>query len=169
MTKKIRRKSLPEVVEILYNEIAEMEFKLDGVLTFRLKSIHWAICITHFGAFTSYIEDQAGVTKYFEDYVSRSIKNPYDIEHVWADHFERHQTEFKTNEEFELFRNKIGGMVLLPRDINRSLQDNTYEEKLPHYKENLLAWSLNPTCHKNNPQFLRFLKNENLERLLFPY
>ena len=114
------------------------------------------------------MEDQAGITKHFEDDVSRSIKNPYDIEHVWADHFERHQTEFETYDEFEVVRNKLGGMVLLPRDINRSLQDKTYEEKLPHYKENLLAWSLNSTCHKNNPQFLRFLKSENLDSYCFP-
>ena len=168
LTKRIRRKSLSELVDILYKEIVDMEFKLDGVLTFRLNQFTGRYVLHILARLTSYMEDKAGVTKYFEDYVSRSIKNPYDIEHVWADHFERHQSEFKTNEEFELFRNKIGGMVLLPRDINRSLQDNTYEEKLPHYKENLLAWSLNPTCHKNNPQFLRFLKNENLERLCFP-
>lgn len=61
-----------------------MEFKLDGVLTFRLNQFTGRYVLHILARLTSYMEDKAGVTKYFEDYVSRSIKNPYDIEHVWA-------------------------------------------------------------------------------------
>jgi hypothetical protein len=44
----------------------------------------------------------------------------------------------------------------------------TYEEKSPLYLgENLLARSLNPDCHRNNPQFLRFVEEHNL--LFKPY
>jgi len=110
-----------------------------------------------------YIESESGIANRFEDYVSRRIKNPYDIEHIWADHYSRHGDEFKTEEEFQNFRNKFGGLLILPRDKNRSYNDNTYVDKLPMYfSENLLARSLNKKCYQNNPQFLNFFKNKSL-------
>ena len=43
------------------------------------------------------------------------------------------------------------------------LNDLTFERKLPiYFGENLLAKSLNSDCYQNNPQFKRFLENENL-------
>lgn len=168
LTKKIRRKSLSELTKILYDEITSMDFKLAGAEYFRLNLFTGRYMLHNLARLTSYLEEQAGVNKHqFENYVSRSIKNPYDIEHVWADHFERHQKEFESYEDFELYRNKFGALVLLPRDINRSLQDDTYGKKLPHYKENLLAWSLHPNAYINNPQFLRFLEREGLKDICF--
>lgn len=168
LTKRIRRKSLEEMISILYEEITGMDFKLSGVEGFRLNQFTGRYMLHNLARLTNYVENKSGVNKdQFDTYVSRSISNPYDIEHVWANHYEMFQKEFETYEEFEFFRNKFGALVLLPRDINRSLQDKSYAEKIPHYKENLLAWSLNKTCYENNPQFLRFLKNEDLTDVCF--
>ena len=41
---------------------------------------------------------------------------------------------------------------------------NTFEKKLPiYFGENLLAKSLNSDCYQNNPQFRRFVTEENLQ------
>jgi 2-hydroxy-3-keto-5-methylthiopentenyl-1-phosphate phosphatase len=48
-------------------------------------------------------------------------------------------------------------------DKNRSLNDLTFERKLPiYFGENLLAKSLSSDCYLNNPQFKRFCERENL-------
>jgi hypothetical protein len=49
-----------------------------------------------------------------------------------------------------------GGLVLLPKKINASLNDKAYSDKLEHYQsENLLARSLHPMCYVHNPGFLK--------------
>ena len=49
-------------------------------------------------------------------------------------------------------------------DKNRSLNDLTFDKKLPiYFGENLLAKSLNSDCYQNNPQFKRFCEAENLQ------
>ncbi len=51
----------------------------------------------------------------------------------------------------------FGNLLILPQDINRSLNDSEYSKKLPKYfGQNLLASSLNENCYQNNPNFLRF-------------
>jgi hypothetical protein len=112
---------------------------------------------------TYYIEKQSGLNPDFENYVNRENRNSFDIEHIWADHFERHVNEFDTEEDFNNYRNKFGDLLILARDKNRSYNDYTYEEKLPlYYGENLLARSLNKQCYQNNPQFIRFFSEAGL-------
>ncbi len=54
-------------------------------------------------------------------------------------------------------RNRIGGLLLLPKSFNASYGDLTYANKLPHYNtQNLLARSLHAQCYDHNPGFLRF-------------
>jgi hypothetical protein len=53
--------------------------------------------------------------------VSRVSLEPYEIEHVLADDFERDGAAFDNSEEaFQGWRNSFGALVLLPRDANRS-------------------------------------------------
>jgi hypothetical protein len=113
---------------------------------------------------TYFVEEQSGKDTKFDVYVNRSIKNPYDIEHIWVDHYERYSEAFESEEEFQRTRNMFGDLVLLPQDINRSLNDSTYSKKLPKYfGQNLLASSLNENCYENNPNFLRFANANNLK------
>jgi hypothetical protein len=99
----------------------------------------------------------------FEEYISKDIKKPYQVEHIWADNFEEHKDEFEQRDEFEQWRNKIGALLLLPEGFNQSYGTLSYEEKLPHYfGQNLLAKSLSPQCYEKNPNFLRFIQETNL-------
>jgi hypothetical protein len=84
-------------------------------------------------------------------------KTRYEVEHIWADHAERHTTEFSHPADFAEYRNRIGGLLLLPNTFNASYGDLTYADKLPHYNtQNLLARSLHPQCYDHNPGFVHF-------------
>jgi hypothetical protein len=85
------------------------------------------------------------------------------VEHIWANHADRHKDEFSHPTDFSNTRNRIGGLLLLPKSFNASYGDLVYEEKLPHYfGQNLLARSLHPTCYENNPGFLKFIQETGL-------
>ena len=43
------------------------------------------------------------------------IGKPYEIEHIWADKFERHKDEFEQIVDFRRWRNKIGALILIPK------------------------------------------------------
>lgn len=111
---------------------------------------------------TDYVETQSDKPSHYIDYVSQS-KNPYEVEHIWADHYDRHTDEFDHPEDFTEFRNRIGGLLLLPKSFNASYGDLTYEKKLDYYDtHNLLAFSLHSKCYDHNPNFLRFVNKSGL-------
>lgn len=111
---------------------------------------------------TDYVETQSGQPSRYLDYVSEG-KTRYEVEHIWADHAERHTAEFPHPADFAEHRNRIGGLLLLPKSFNASYGDLTYAEKVPHYNaQNLLARSLHSQCYDHNPGFLRFKEESGL-------
>ena len=164
LSKKIRRKSLADLFNICKHEILSMEFQLDSINEFRLNGWTTRYMLHILSRMTDFIETESGLTSNFYNYVNRDLKNPYDIEHIICDHHDWFLMEYPDKETFDRHRNKFGGLLLLPMDKNRSLNDLTFERKLPiYFGENLLAKSLNSDCYQNNPQFKRFLENENLK------
>lgn len=96
-------------------------------------------------------------------YAKRGGKSGSEIEHVWADHPERHEDEFAHPSEFAEYRNRIGGLLLLPKSFNASYGDLPYEQKLVHYdSQNLLARSLDPNAYDHNQGFRRFVEQSGL-------
>lgn len=164
VSKKIRRKTVEELRKILQNELQNMDFGLDGIDEFYLNQFTMKNMRHVLARMTYFIENGSGLNTKFDDYVNREVKNPYDIEHVWADHYERFQGQFQTEKEFRDTRNRFGDLLILPQDKNRSFNDSEYQDKLPMYfGENLLAKSLNDKCYQNNPQFKRFIENKGLK------
>ena len=87
----------------------------------------------------------------YAEYAQRGTKG-YEIEHIWADHPERHADEFAHPSEFQEYRNRIGGLLLLPKSFNASYGDLPYAEKREHYVgQNLLARSLHEQAYDHNP------------------
>jgi Protein of unknown function (DUF1524) len=39
------------------------------------------------------------------------------IEHIWADHPELHKDQFAHPSDFQEYRNRIGGLLLLPKKL----------------------------------------------------
>ncbi len=95
--------------------------------------------------------------------LTNGAKVKYEVEHIWADHPERHTDEFAHEADFARHRNRIGDLLLLPKQFNASYNDDPYEKKLPHYYgQNLLAASLNPLSYEKNPGFIAFTKSSGL-------
>jgi hypothetical protein len=112
---------------------------------------------------TDYVETESGNPARYDEYVRDSGKNRYEVEHIWADKAERHTDEFDHPTDFADYRNRIGGLLLLPKSFNASYGALTYAEKLPHYdSQNLLARSLNRQCYDHNPGFLRSVAESGL-------
>ena len=112
---------------------------------------------------TEFVERESGWKSRYREYIGGRGRQRYEVEHIWADHYEWHRDEFSHPRDFADYRNRIGGLLLLPRSINASFGDLPYEEKLEHYlKQNLLAQSLHPRCYDRNPGFLRFIERTGL-------
>lgn len=111
---------------------------------------------------TEYVETQSGQPSRYAEYVAEGAGR-YEVEHIWADHAERHTDEFSHTADFSEHRNCIGGLLLLPKQFNASYGDLPYREKLPHYRtQNLLAHSLHEECYTRNPGFVRFVSESKL-------
>ena len=165
ITKMIRNKDIQELTAILKQYINNMGYTLDGIDGFYLNQFTRRYMLHILSRMTYYVEEQSGINSNFANYVNREQKNPYDIEHIWADDYTQgnHQADFSTEDEFKDFRNRFGGLLILPKDKNRSLQDMEYSKKVIKYdSENLLARTLNQNCYNNNPLFLRFMNNTQL-------
>ena len=163
LIKEIRDKTVPELVKILKLKINEFEVNLDGMANFRLHQQNKRRIQFLLARITSHVEKKCNIQTNFKDYVSRDISKPFEIEHIWAREFKEHIDEFNQEEEFEDFRNKIGGLILIPQGFNQSFGSNTYEEKLPHYfGQNMLAKTLNSKCYENNPSFISYMTKSKL-------
>lgn len=163
LMKDIRELDVPSLVEVLKAKVANMEESFNGMPWFRLNL--WSKrYIQHILArITRHIEEQSGVESSFVTYVSRDIKKPFEIEHIWANRYERHIDEFTTERDFGEYRSRIGDLLLLPRGFNQSFGDKPYDEKLEAYfGQNLLAKSLNEQCYRNNPSFLAYVNHSGL-------
>lgn len=169
LTKDLRGLALEDLRSKLLEKLSadEKEFPLDAhpvLMNWNAKAVHRQLA-----RFTHWMEVESGQTGRYMEYVVRSGKNAYEIEHLWANHFDRHPGAFESAHEFATHRNRIGGLVLLPKKINASLNDKPYEDKVEHYqKENLLARSLNPSCYAHNPGFLQMRDRTGLPLRAFP-
>lgn len=80
---------------------------------------------------TDYIETRSGQSSRYAEYINRRGNNGYEVEHIWANHADR-QDEFRHPADFAEYRNRIGGLLLLPKSFNASYSDKPYAEKRGH-------------------------------------
>lgn len=159
----IRSKNAAELATILRQKLDAEQETFASTDNFHLhgtngRQIHYILA-----RMTDYIETRSGMPSRFAEYVSRSGRHGYQVEHIWADHPERHNDEFPHPNEFADYRNRIGGLLLLPKNFNASYGDLPYEEKREHYNsQNLLARTLHENCYEHNPGFLRFVQESGL-------
>lgn len=114
---------------------------------------------------TSYIEEQTGVVPNYCNYMNIKTKNPFEIEHIITDHYEWFTDEYTDQVDFKRWRNNIGALLLLHKSINASLKDAKFDYKVGKYcsnEGNIYTESLGDEAYQNNPQFLRFIKYNDL-------
>ncbi|MBL8862890.1 MAG: DUF262 domain-containing protein [Planctomycetes bacterium] len=161
----VRGKSAPELAALLRERLdgeREVFAVNDRNARFGLHQMNGPQIHRLLARMTDYVETRSGMASRYEEYAQRGKKG-YEIEHIWADHPERHADEFAHPSEFQEYRNRIGGLVLLPKSFNASYGDLPYAEKREHYVgQNLLARSLHERAYDHNPGFKRFIEESAL-------
>jgi hypothetical protein len=152
----IRGKSASELAAMLkgrFDAETAPDFAANGA--FRLHGMNGRQIHRLLARMTDFVETRSGQASRYTEYVQRKR---YEIEHVWANHPERHADEFSHPSEFQDYRNRIGGLLLLPKAFNASYGDMAYGEKRGHYNaQNLLARSLHEAAYDHNPGFKDFV------------
>lgn len=160
---KIRGKSIEDLRAKLIEETEDIKDFADSLPSFRLHGMNGSFVKYFLARITSFIEESSGMGNHFVDYIKNPNRKPFELEHVWSDHFEWHTDEFSQTEEFKEWRNLIGDLILLPNGVNQSYNDLPVEKKLPHYiKENLLAQSFCEATYEKNPTFTAFVSANRL-------
>lgn len=161
----IRRKPLAELVSILSQKLAEDDVTFagsaakgrTGIQGLGLNQFSRRYIYHLLARLTEATETGAGRTETFDKLVNREVKNPFDIEHIWADDFEAVKSLFASEQEFQDWRNHVASLLLLPADVNRSLQAKPFDQKRAHYaKQNFYAASLDGSAYQHQPQFQQF-------------
>jgi hypothetical protein len=159
----IRGKSLPGVRDILHKRLLEERDEITFSEKFALTKTNGKTVQRTLARITDWLEQSAGEPGKYEDYIVRSGKNCYEVEHILADKFEMFSDKFEDAAAFDKWRNYIGGLLLLPKKVNASLGDKSYEVKRPKYlRANALSQSLHPDFYKNNPGVLKAIEKHGL-------
>lgn len=167
----IRRKSLNDLVQLLADKLSKDEMDFEGapskgrlgINDLGLNQFSRRYIFHMLARITAFTEVGSGKPDLFSVYVNRQVKNPFDIEHIWANDFEVYKDQVSDRSEFSSLRDHIAGLLLLPADVNRSLQDKPFEHKTPVYGgQNLYAASLFETAYVNQPQFKAFRDQHQL-------
>jgi hypothetical protein len=112
---------------------------------------------------TNWLETQIGIASSLSGYLISSGSQGYDVEHVIADQHARYADEFPAEQDFEEYRNRIGGLLLLPRSFNRSYGALPYEDKRPHYlQQNILAQTFHENAYERNPGLQRIINERDI-------
>ncbi len=167
----IRDKDLDDLIDILKRRLVQDDVTFEGNAVRGRKGIAGLYLnqftrryIFHLLArLTAFTEMESGRPDLFDRYVDRRVKNPSDIEHIWANDYGPYADEFPAEADFWDRRNHVASLLLLPADVNRSYQDKPFGDKAPHYaKQNLYAASLSAAAYEHQPQFRAFVAREQL-------
>lgn len=161
--KLLRDNDLTTLCQNLKSEIEKIPEKWDGIPGFGMHGQNGKFVKHFLCRITTYIDSLVGKDTNYSTYHHPEGKQ-FEIEHIWADKFEEHRDEFEQEGEFQVWRNRIGALILLPQGTNQSFNSNKYEDKLEHYiKENIYAQTLNSNFYKKNPNFLNSNEIEDLK------
>lgn len=160
--KLIRNNDIEQLRSNLIVEINELPQKWDAILTFRLHGMNRKFVKHLLSRISSYLDQLVGKDSTYGFYHHPKGKQ-FEIEHIWADKFEEHTDEFQQITDFQIWRNSIGALLLLPQGTNQSFNSDRYSDKLDHYlKENTYAQTLHPNYYQKNPNFLKSNVIQNL-------
>lgn len=166
LTKDIRNRDLESLSTFLRKQLEAQKERFAFNLELRLHQQNYRQVRHLLARMTHWVQTECGMPSTFEDLVSRGRARPFEIEHIWANQYERFAEHFGHPNEFAKVRNRIGGLILIQRGINQSLGDAGYEEKRDAYLAkggNALAASLHPLAYEKDPDFRRFCERTGLD------
>lgn len=154
----IRGKKVDELTELLYEKLKGDDVTFAHNSRYGLQGSSRPKVKLVLARITDYVETQSGQDSRYQEYIK------YDIEHIWANRPELHDQEFEHEYDFQEYRDRIGGLLLLPPKRNKNFSDRSYEDKLEDYlKENLLAQSLHERTYERKPGFQKFIQRSHLK------
>ena len=167
LCREIRGLALPDLVDrltaLLERDRGETDFSgspgrgRTGIAGLGINQFSKRYIVHLLARLTAHAEVGTGRADRFPDYVDRDATNPYDLEHIWPNVYERYADHFTSEHDFREARDRVGGLLLLRQDVNRSLQHKPYEEKAPVYaKQDAYAGSLARGFADNQPQLRRY-------------
>jgi uncharacterized protein with ParB-like and HNH nuclease domain len=161
--KAIRGLDIPELARNLHGALLEERETFDTGANFRMHKMNsWQVHLL-LARISDHVETACGNPSRFTEFAEYKGPNRYEVEHIWANKPERHTDEFDNPADFQEHRNRIGGLLLLPKSFNASYGALPYADKLAHYySQNLLARSLNDQCYQHNPSFVQFVQRTGL-------
>ena len=163
LVRRIRGKPVNELADTLIERLRAEELSFDNNDYFFLHGRNGPQVHQLLARMTDYVETCSSLPSRYTEYIQRSGRDGYQVEHIWADHPERHTDDFQHPADFDKYRNRIGGLLLLPRRFNASYGDLDYGEKREHYNsQNLLARSLHEQAYDHNPGFRKFKDESGL-------
>jgi hypothetical protein len=163
MMKDIRGAEPEKLADILITNLAKEKEVIGSKPNFCLtktngKNIHYLL-----SRITDFVEVQSGFPSHFIDYIAGEGTKKFEIEHIWANHYDQHTQEFAHISDFDTYRNRFGDLLLLQKIRNASFNDLPYKEKREHYQtQNLLALSLHPRAYERNPGFMQWIAKTKL-------
>jgi uncharacterized protein with ParB-like and HNH nuclease domain len=172
LCKEIRRKPVNELAELLSEKLVADEIDFGGyeqkgrygILGLGLNQFSKRYVYHLLARLMRHVEVGSDRPDRFPEYVDRTSASPFDIEHILPAKMEQDEAAFGTEQEYLETRDMIGALLLLPADVNRSLQDKPYPKKLPAYaQQNLFAASLASQTYSNQPRFTAFLGSSGSE------
>ncbi|MEV0806736.1 DUF262 domain-containing protein [Micromonospora sp. NPDC050200] len=160
-----RARDIDEVSKVLGCRVAELDIDFTGVKRYGLRPDNLGQVRYLLARLTAFVETECGRSDEIVRYLDSG--EPFEVEHVWANKFDRHQAEVKNEANFRMYRNRLGALLLLQKSHNASYQDAPFEQKVEWYRgQNHLAAALHPVTHQRNKPFTDGLvKRRGLEKL----
>jgi hypothetical protein len=159
---------LDSLKSLLESEAAKLTYSFGGIEKFGLhqniRQVRYLLA-----RLTAFVETQCGHRNRIDEYLDGN--QPFEIEHILGNN-PSYRSGQRRIPNFEILRNRIGALVLLPKSLNASIGNLAYEDKVTYYRqENLLAASLHQETYgtRGNPGFKKFHKQKNFSHLLRPY
>ncbi len=154
LMKKMRNSTQDDLGQILIAETNDIEQQWDAIDDFGLHKQNRKFVKHLLSRISSYLDKLIG-----NDYTYVSYHHPkgrpFEIEHIWGNKFEEHKNEFEKEADFQIWRNYIGALILLPNGTNQSFSSHKYDVKIQHYvKQNAFAQTLHTSFYEKNPNFL---------------
>ena len=161
--KECRRKEPAVLVSLLKDRLNQEDERINSRSDFYVHQQNGRYVQRILARLTSYIESQSGLPNEYEKYTTSTGTQAYEVEHVLSIQFEDYQDLFADSSEYDVYRNRIGGLLLLPKTFNSSYGDMVYGQKRDHYNsQNILARTLHEHCYSHNPGFLKFKQESDL-------
>ena len=94
LTRMIRGKSIDDLRATLIQETEEIDDFEVSLPNFKLHGMNRPFIKYFLARITSFVEDGSGMGNKFETYMRNPGCKPFEVEHVWSDHYEWHTDEF---------------------------------------------------------------------------